>query len=254
MSHVVPRAVRVAASPLQRSQPTGPCKVYVDLVLEEGIGVGAVIKVLAFKNHFAQYVTVRVRDRHGAWSDVLRDQQLMQNPHYEDDARLTCVLEMPDGVWLEPKGAIRLYFSNPSPRWADVGNVEHVAVYDAGDVDDIELEVTRRALRALRVTRVGEDDVSHLYKNQAQPPPPSTTRRRVEKNTLSDLPFSSASNTGVLAASEDVRRALRAAGISRTEASDMLGANLQSFVEPGTHELDENSARRTIPRRIVSLQ
>ncbi len=154
---VAPRSVPVVASPVRRSQPTGPCKLFVDLVLEDGTP-GATIRVLALRNHFAHSITVRVRDRFGAWSDVVRDTTLMSDPHYEDDAKTVCVFLMPgDGVSLEPQGIFRIYVSNPSPRWGDDVRVTHVEVYEHGNPDTILADTKKRVQQSIREARGGEN-------------------------------------------------------------------------------------------------
>ena len=58
---VAPREVTVVASQLRRSQPSGPCVRFVDLALPRG-APPAVVRFLAFRNHYAHAVTVRARD------------------------------------------------------------------------------------------------------------------------------------------------------------------------------------------------
>jgi hypothetical protein len=130
----------------------------VDLFLPRG-APPAVVRFLAFRNHYAHAVTVRARDAHGTWRDVLRDTRLMADPHYEDDATQIAVLELPnEGVSLDGRdeSAVRVYFSNPSPRWAHVEvGASHFAAYESGDPEVMLAELTRRVQRAIREARAG---------------------------------------------------------------------------------------------------
>ena len=154
---VAPREGTVVASQLRRSQPSGPCVRFVDLALPRG-APPAVVQFLAFRNHYAYAVTVRARDAHGAWRDVLRDTRLMADPHYEDDATQIVVLELPgEGVSLDGQSAsscVRVYFSNPSPRWARVEvGASHFTAYESVEPEFALAELTRRVRRAIREAR-----------------------------------------------------------------------------------------------------
>ena len=154
---VAPREATVVASQLRRSQPSGPCVRFVDLALPRG-APPAVVRFLAFRNHYAHAVTVRARDAHGAWRDVLRDTRLMADPHYEDDATQIVVLELPgEGVSLDGQSSsscVRVYFSNPSPRWARVEvGASHFTAYESVEPEFALAELTRRVRGAIREAR-----------------------------------------------------------------------------------------------------
>ena len=181
---VAPREATVVASQLRRSQPSGPCMRFVDLALPRG-APPAVVRFLAFRNHYAHAVTVRARDAHGAWRDVLRDTRLMADPHYEDDATQIVVLELPgEGVSLDGQSAsscVRVYFSNPSPRWARVEvGASHFTAYESVEPEFALAELTRRVRGAIREARryggAGGESPRDEKKNVFPQEPPSSSR------------------------------------------------------------------------------
>ena len=219
---IAPCEVTVVASPLRRSQPDGPCKRFVDLAPPRG-APPAVVRFLAFRNHYAHAVTVRARDADGIWRDVLRDTRLMANPHYEDDATQIAVLELPsEGVSLDGQSAsaLRVYFSNPSPRWARVEvGASHFAAYESGHPEMVLAELTRRVRRAIREARAGgatsrpPDREKRFPAGTAEP---DARDAAVSARAASMRSGDAASRSDALHAFDDVRRALRDAAISRT--------------------------------------
>jgi hypothetical protein len=252
-SRVAPREATVVASPQRRSQPSGPCKRFVDLFLPRG-APPAVVRFLAFRNHYAHAVTVRARDAHGTWRDVLRDTRLMADPHYEDDATQIAVLELPnEGVSLDGRdeSAVRVYFSNPSPRWAHVEvGASHFAAYESGDPEVMLAELTRRVQRAIREARAGgaggeptraDEKRNSLRERETAVCPESREvaegpSARAATRSMSGDRFRS----DALAAFDDVRRALRDAEVSRTKTR-VAGPSRDSVV------VAEENARRPAP-------
>ena len=237
---VAPREATVVASPQRRSQPSGPCKRFVDLFLPRG-APPAVVRFLAFRNHYAHAVTVRARDAHGAWRDVLRDTRLMADPHYEDDATQIVVLELPgEGVSLDGQSAsscVRVYFSNPSPRWAcvEVG-ASHFTAYESVEPEFALAELTRRVRRAIREARryggAGGESPRDEKKKRF---PPGTAE--LESRDVAPTARAATTRSGdrfrsdALAAFDDVRRALRDAGVSRTKTLCHRAERAESDVE-----------------------
>jgi len=237
-SRVAPREATVVASPQRRSQPSGPCKRFVDLFLPRG-APPAVVRFLAFRNHYAHAVTIRARDAHGTWRDVLRDTRLMADPHYEDDATQIAVLELPnEGVSLDGRdeSAVRVYFSNPSPRWAHVEvGASHFAAYESGDPEVMLAELTRRVQRAIREARAGgaggeptraDEKRNSLRERETAVCPESREvaegpSARAATRSMSGDRFRS----DALAAFDDVRRALRDAEVSRTKTRVVRSAD-----------------------------
>ena len=221
---VAPREVTVVASQLRRSQPSGPCVRFVDLALPRG-APPAVVRFLAFRNHYAHAVTVRARDANGVWRDVLRDTRLMADPHYEVDATQIAVLELPgEGVSLDGRdeSAVRVYFSNPSPRWAHVEvGASHFAAYESGDPEVMLAELTRRVQRAIREARAGGAESGPPLDEKEKRVPAGTAE--FESRDVAASARAAATRSGdrfrsdALCAFDDVRRALRDAGVSRTK-------------------------------------
>ena len=237
---VAPREATVVASPQRRSQPSGPCKRFVDLFLPRG-APPAVVRFLAFRNHYAHAVTVRARDANGVWRDVLRDTRLMADPHYEDDATQIVVLELPgEGVSLDGQSAsscVRVYFSNPSPRWAcvEVG-ASHFTAYESVEPEFALAELTRRVRRAIREARryggAGGESPRDEKKKRF---PPGTAE--LESRDVAPTARAATTRSGdrfrsdALAAFDDVRRALRDAGVSRTKTLCHRAERAESDVE-----------------------
>ena len=225
---VAPREATVVPSPQRRSQPSGPGKRFVDLLLPRG-APPAVVRFLAFRNHYAHAVTVRARDAHGTWRDVLRDTRLMADPHYEDDATQIAVLELPnEGVSLDGRdeSAVRVYFSNPSPRWAHVEvGASHFAAYESGDPELMLAELTRRVQRAIREARAGGAGGEPTRDEKRNSLREKETAVGSESREVAEGPSARAATTrsgdrfrsDALAAFDDVRRALRDAEVSRTK-------------------------------------
>lgn len=237
---VAPREATVVASQLRRSQPSGPCMRFVDLALPRG-APPAVVRFLAFRNHYAHAVTVRARDAHGAWRDVLRDTRLMADPHYEDDATQIVVLELPgEGVSLDGQSAsscVRVYFSNPSPRWARVEvGASHFTAYESVEPEFALAELTRRVRGAIREARryggAGGESPRDEKKKRF---PPGTTE--LESRDVATTARAATTRSGdrfrsdALAAFDDVRRALRDAGVSRTKTLCHRAERAESDVE-----------------------
>lgn len=237
---VAPREVTVVASQLRRSQPSGPCVRFVDLALPRG-APPAVVQFLAFRNHYAYAVTVRARDAHGAWRDVLRDTRLMADPHYEDDATQIVVLELAgEGVSLDGQSAsscVRVYFSNPSPRWARVEvGASHFTAYESVEPEFALAELTRRVRRAIREARryggAGGESPRDEKKKRL---PPGTAE--LESRDVAPTARAATTRSGdrfrsdALAAFDDVRRALRDAGVSRTKTLCHRAERAESDVE-----------------------
>jgi hypothetical protein len=252
-SRVAPREATVVASPQRRSQPSGPCKRFVDLFLPRG-APPAVVRFLAFRNHYAHAVTIRARDAHGTWRDVLRDTRLMADPHYEDDATQIAVLELPnEGVSLDGRdeSAVRVYFSNPSPRWAHVEvGASHFAAYESGDPEVMLAELTRRVQRAIREARAGgaggeptRADEKRNSLRERETPFICPESREVAEGPSARAATRSMSGdrfrSDALAAFDDVRRALRDAEVSRTKTRVVRSAD--SVV------VAEENARRPAP-------
>ena len=237
---VAPREATVVASPQRRSQPSGPCKRFVDLFLPRG-APPAVVRFLAFRNHYAHAVTVRARDANGVWRDVLRDTRLMADPHYEDDATQIVVLELPgEGVSLDGQSAsscVRVYFSNPSPRWAcvEVG-ASHFTAYESVEPEFALAELTRRVRRAIREARryggAGGESPRDEKKKRF---PPGTAE--LESRDVAPTARAATTRSGdrfrsdALGAFDDVRRALRDAGVSRTKTLCHRAERAESDVE-----------------------
>ena len=224
---IAPCEVTVVASPLRRSQPSGPCKRFVDLVPPRG-APPAVVRFLAFRNHYAHAVTVRARDANGVWRDVLRDTRLMADPHYEVDATQIAVLELPgEGVSLDGQStsALRVYFSNPSPRWARVEvGASHFTAYESVEPEFALAELTRRVRRAIREARRYGSAGGEAPRDEKKKPlrfPPGTAE--LESRDVAPTARAATTRSGdrfrsdALCAFDDVRRALRDAGVSRTK-------------------------------------
>ena len=237
---VAPREATVVASQLRRSQPSGPCVPFVDLALPRG-APPAVVRFLAFRNHYAHAVTVRARDAHGAWRDVLRDTRLMADPHYEDDATQIVVLELPgEGVSLDGQSAsscVRVYFSNPSPRWARVEvGASHFTAYESVEPEFALAELTRRVRGAIREARryggAGGESPRDEKKKRF---PPGTAE--LESRDVAPTARAATTRSGdrfrsdALAAFDDVRRALHDAGVSRTKTLCHRAERAESDVE-----------------------
>ena len=239
---VAPREVTVVASQLRRSQPSGPCVRFVDLALPRG-APPAVVQFLAFRNHYAYAVTVRARDAHGAWRDVLRDTRLMADPHYEDDATQIVVLELPgEGVSLDGQSAsscVRVYFSNPSPRWARVEvGASHFTAYESVEPEFALAELTRRVRRAIREARRYGGAGGESPRDEKKKPlrfPPGTAE--LESRDVAPTARAATTRSGdrfrsdALAAFDDVRRALHDAGVSRTKTLCHRAERAESDVE-----------------------
>ena len=236
---VAPREATVVASPQRRSQPSGPCKRFVDLFLPRG-APPAVVRFLAFRNHYAHAVTVRARDANGVWRDVLRDTRLMADPHYEVDATQIAVLELPgEGVSLDGQStsALRVYFSNPSPRWARVEvGASHFTAYESVEPEFALAELTRRVRGAIREARryggAGGESPRDEKKKRF---PPGTAE--LESRDVAPTARAATTRSGdrfrsdALAAFDDVRRALRDAGVSRTKTLCHRAERAESDVE-----------------------
>lgn len=235
---IAPCEVTVVASPLRRSQPSGPCKRFVDLVPPRG-APPAVVRFLAFRNHYAHAVTVRARDANGVWRDVLRDTRLMADPHYEVDATQIAVLELPgEGVSLDGQStsALRVYFSNPSPRWARVEvGASHFAAYELGHPELVLAELTRRVQRAIREARAGGAESGPPLDEKEKRVPAGTAE--FESRDVAASARAAATRSGdrfrsdALCAFDDVRRALRDAGVSRTKTLCHRAERAESDVE-----------------------
>ena len=145
--------VRVTVSPVARTVPSGPHKRFVDVRLD-GASV-ATVRSLAFRNHYAAFLTVKVRvstspgpdPAHPAaagpvrahrWIDLVVDRRLMADPHYEDDARRVHVVQLPDAVTLDRDACLRAYFHNPSPRWVGVDvQLRNLTAFARGDAASV---------------------------------------------------------------------------------------------------------------------
>ena len=127
---------------------------FVDLRLD---GPGPeVVRVLAFRNHYAAFVTVKARvaasaGRDGArdpprWIEVLPETRVMADPHFEDDACAVVAIPLPGpGVTMDRASRLRVYFSQPSPTWATVDvALRDVAAFAAGDLSRIHISEPTR--------------------------------------------------------------------------------------------------------------
>ena len=247
---IAPCEVTVVASPLRRSQPSGPCKRFVDLVPPRG-APPAVVRFLAFRNHYAHAVTVRARDANGVWRDVLRDTRLMADPHYEVDATQIAVLELPgEGVSLDGQStsALRVYFSNPSPRWAHVEvGASHFAAYELGHPELVLAELTRRVQRAIREARAGGAESGPPLDEKEKRVPAGTAE--FESRDVAASARAAATRSGdrfrsdALCAFDDVRRALRDAGVSRTKTRSTPIAG------PATSDVSARESRAVVGLR-----
>ena len=130
-----PTPVRLTVADVASSLPTKPCVDFVDARVNDAPGP---VRFVAFRNHYASSVTVKVKlatkvpvktpagtlqnAGESRWVTALRDVRAMENCHHEDDAQALNALELPrvspDGIALNGIVAIRVYASNPSPRWA----------------------------------------------------------------------------------------------------------------------------------------
>ena len=112
-----------------------------------------VVRVLAFRNHYAAFVTVKARvaasaGRDGArdpprWIEVLPETRVMADPHFEDDACAVVAIPLPGpGVTMDRASRLRVYFSQPSPTWATVDvALRDVAAFAAGDLASVRAHV-----------------------------------------------------------------------------------------------------------------
>ena len=158
--------VRVTVSPVARTVPSGPHKRFVDVRLD-GASV-ATVRSLAFRNHYAAFLTVKVRvstspdpdPAHPAaagpvrahrWIDLVVDRRLMADPHYEDDAHAVHVVQLPDAVTLDRDVCLRAYFHNPSPRWVGVDvQLRNLTAFARGDAASVRAAAAKRATGARR--------------------------------------------------------------------------------------------------------
>lgn len=158
--------VRVTVSPVARTAPSGPHKRFVDVHLD-GASV-ATVRSLAFRNHYAAFLTVKARVSTSAdpdpahpaaaasvrshrWIDLVVDRRLMSDPHYEDDAQALHVVQLPDAITVDRDVCLRAYFHNPSPRWVGVDvQLRNLAAFARGDVASIRAAMVERETGARR--------------------------------------------------------------------------------------------------------
>jgi len=219
------RPVRVVSSAVARTAPSGPSRRFVDLRLD---GPGPeVVRVLAFRNHYAAFVTVKARvaasaGRDGArdpprWIEVLPETRVMADPHFEDDACAVVAIPLPGpGVTMDRASRLRVYFSQPSPTWATVDvALRDVAAFAAGDLASVRAHV-RAHVRA----RARGDDAPNLPdprarekpagENPGGPPPEATLAPDPEGSPAampSLSPSAAAAAADVLAGARDAARA-----------------------------------------------
>ena len=158
--------VRVTVSPVARTAPSGPHKRFVDVRLD-GASV-AIVRSLAFRNHYAAFLTVKARVSTSAdpdpahpaaaasvrshrWIDLVVDRRLMSDPHYEDDAQALHVVQLPDAITVDRDVCLRAYFHNPSPRWVGVDvQLRNLAAFARGDAASVRAAMVRRETGARR--------------------------------------------------------------------------------------------------------
>eukprot|EP00741_Cyanophora_paradoxa_P000272 tig00000403_g264.t1 len=79
------------------------------------------LKYITFKNYYSAFVTVQIKfvDDERVWATVVREQQLMKHPHYEDESQNWHVIPVQAGA--RPVCRLRLIVANPSPCWTVIG-------------------------------------------------------------------------------------------------------------------------------------
>jgi hypothetical protein len=228
-----PTPVRLTVADVASSLPTKPCVDFVDARVNDAPGP---VRFVAFRNHYASSVTVKVKlatkvpvktpagtlqnAGESRWVTALRDVRAMEDCHHEDDAQALNALELPrvspDGIALNGIVAIRVYASNPSPRWAtERVRVKRLVAFRDG---------TERSVRAAVLAASSSSSSSSTTRRGAARAPStpekedSTTTSATSKD-LDDMD----PEDGIALACKDARGAMRRA-FERRAASEGASA------------------------------